>query len=141
MTQGRGTLAVYSETEARLYFWVARCGRCSGRPMISGPVEAHSGGQILTVPVTCRACGSPELVRFDAGGFVWREPNQICFRLPQESWDAPPLPINPTEDPSRVIDVADWLTLEAMIRDRVRQAAEQADTMADRTAVRQWQIL
>ncbi len=53
----------------------------------------------------------------------------------------PGLPINPTEKPSRLIDVAGWLTLDTLLGEKARQAAGRAENAASRAPVRQWQLL
>ncbi len=135
-----GTLTVRSFTEAQLYIWVTRCGQCGNGPLVpeigraDGPQAAPTA-----VPVVCRSCGAASELRFDGdwaagSGEVSLATLDLCL-VP------PGLPINPTDEPSRVIDVAGWLTLESMLAEKARQAAGGADNAADRVVVRQWQLL
>jgi len=94
------------------------------------------------VETTCRTCRGRRRLPFDC--------RRIQEALPAaaDGWaaalrscpGAAPLPVNSAEEPSRVIDVAGWLTLYAMAQEAIRQAADDARSPADRTLLRAMRI-
>jgi len=68
-------------------------------------------------------------------------PQLARFVTLEESLVPPAAPVNPMEDPSQAIDVAGWLTLEAMLGEKARQIRAWATETADRGAAREWELL
>ncbi|UCE62352.1 MAG: hypothetical protein JSU63_11685 [Phycisphaerales bacterium] len=117
-------LVAHSPTEACLFLLVTPCSLCH-----KGPVEdlhAHTvndrdAGAIVTVEGTCSACGGR---------------NTHSFRLAQNGpsdEEVDPPQVNRTDSPSRIIDVAQWLTLFRMMR-------EEAGKESDKVQARQLEI-
>lgn len=140
VTMSAEPLVVHSLTEASLYLMLARCRDC-GDSVIPESVPTGpdpSGG--LTVPVVCRSCGREDSVSFDISGM---DPAEAAVGLAgwsalAEAGQAPP--VNPTDSPSQVIDVAGWLNLHTMLSATARSKMEQATSSADRMVARQLQI-
>jgi hypothetical protein len=110
-----GSLSIHSLTEGYLYLLVTPCAACGGPLQPEDPGQFSSGKvESLAVPVVCRRCGVRTEVRFDVAD------------LPDE--------------PSRVIDVAGWLTLYTLITEKARGVAEQVQTAPQRTTLRQLQM-
>ena len=107
-------LTAHSHAEIHLFCRATPCPAC-GR----GPLEAQDPSQecrqtvehTATVRVLCQACG---------------EPSEFSFGLPP---DPPSDPageleiINPTEEPSRIIDVSQWITLYAVLHEESARAS------------------
>ncbi|MHC4295412.1 MAG: hypothetical protein ACYSTL_07485, partial [Planctomycetota bacterium] len=96
-------LQAHSFTEARYYLTVTACGACGKGPWAIASTEQSSQEiPIVSVQGRCEQCGSEETFRFicenDAPGCI-SEIDQI----------------NPTKDPSRIIDVGQWLSLFYML--------------------------
>jgi hypothetical protein len=112
-------LAAHSLAEAYLYLMATPCGECGKGPLEGGDARSEEEDQstvLLTLRVTCGACGKCK---------------DMTFRIPAETaraGDDAPTTINPGERPSRIIDVAQWITLfraitEAANRETDRQEA------------------
>jgi hypothetical protein len=134
---------IHSFAEAYLYVCVTPCRSCgTGRLVTDTAGLQHDGDQrVLTVPVTCRACGRSAVFQFDTGRLGPGESTLEGFAelgAPAGSQTVPA--INPTERPSRVIDVAGWLTLFAMLQDEARPSEDETRTARDRATVRRLQI-
>jgi hypothetical protein len=133
-------LIVHSLAEASLYLMLARCPACAGALVPSTTPARPEQDKRLDVPVICRDCGHVGSVRFNldrvdpaeaaAGWEAWAAKAQ--------AGQAPP--INASGRPSRVLDLADWLTLHGMLSANARAKAEQARSSADRLMTRQMQI-
>lgn len=110
------TLTAHSHTEIRLFCRATPCPVC-GR----GPLELLDPSQecrqtvehTARVRVMCKVC---------------REPSEFSFRLPPD----PPSDsggeleiINPTEEPSRIIDVSQWITLYAVLHEESARTSAQ----------------
>lgn len=136
-------LAIHSLTEAQLVVWAKRCGRCGNGPLApeTGAIEPSAAGPILALPVTCRSCGEVTVLRFAGIDPKAGDPRLARFVTLEESPVPPAPPVNPTGEPSRAIDVAGWLTLEAMLGEKARQLRAWASGTADRGAAREWELL
>lgn len=108
-------LPVHSLGEAHLYVSVTPCPGCAGAWRTN---RAHREDDLMVVEVECAACLSGHTFRFE---------------LIEGQWPAEDATdrgrINPSPEPSRVIDAAQWLTLFQVILDA-------AGKSADREAVR-----
>ncbi|UCF34677.1 MAG: hypothetical protein JSV78_05105 [Phycisphaerales bacterium] len=95
-------LAAHSLAEAYLYLMATPCGVC-GRGPLEGtdpyPEKRDESEVLLNLKVTCASCGHHQ---------------NSTFRIPADaastSTDAPPV-VNQSDEPSRIIDVAQWITL------------------------------
>ena len=112
---------IHSVAEAYLLLMVTPCGACGKGPLQAAnheelDLDGTPGRKVLA---RCQACGNEETFEFDLG--------QID---PAEAADVSGLPrINPTDQPSRAIDLAQWLTLFEAI---VRAADQQSDPAESR---------
>ncbi len=139
MSAHGSALAIHSLAEARLYLKVTPCRACRGGPLIPDPqAAAHDPDQqVLNVPVSCRACGKRQEILFDTSGVEVRESiPAACGELLAPADRPTPAPINPTDEPSRIIDVAGWFTLHTVIAEAARTAGADARTLASRAAKR-----
>lgn len=133
-------LEARSLTEAQLFLWVKRCGQCGSGPLAPGIGAIRAADAVLVLPATCRACRVASDLHFAAG--LAAPGAQEVRLLTLDQCDMPPgLPIDPTEKPSRLIDVAGWLTLDTLLSEKARQVAGRAENAAGRAPVRQWQLL
>ncbi|UCD29637.1 MAG: hypothetical protein JSV03_03920 [Planctomycetota bacterium] len=130
MSQPSQTLPVHSLIEAGLYLRVRPCAACGDGPLVADDVGINHDADrhILAVPTVCRACNQQAEFAFDTAGIELHE-SPVVFL----SNIAPGAPINHTDEPSRIIDVADWLTLYSIIETEAR-------TVADRMESRQLHI-
>ena len=99
-------LRAHSLAEAYLYVMVSPCESCGGGPLYGGEargVESGDGSWSTTLPATCGACGATTSTAF-----------QLANR-PEEQASDDSACVNPTDEPSRIIDVGQWLTLFRMI--------------------------
>lgn len=109
-------LEAHSFNEIRYFLMACPCPRC-GR----GPMEIEEGflpdpaQNPMPVPVRCKACRQGRLFQVR------------CEFAPD---DADPLAINPGQSPSRIIDLAQWLSLFYLL-------VESASAEPSRPAVRQ----
>ncbi len=113
----------HSLTEACLYLKATPCGSCGRGPLAASQpcVTARPGGTTLaTFETTCDACQAVATVTLG------------LHEAAQASNDET-TSINPTDQPSELIDVAGWLTLYRMIH-------EDAAREADRTQARRLDI-
>ena len=111
----------HSLTEVRLYLMVTPCPSCSQGPLrFSQARTIHDEAAGLTAAIDA-ICGGCEAA------------TSFTFQLPRGSAagvdDGIP-EINPTDEPSRIIDIAHWLTL-------FRMGAEEAGHEPDKTQARE----
>lgn len=141
MCSGETRLPVHTLTEARLYLKVTPCGHCGAGPFVYRISDTRVYGSTMKIPARCRHCGQMTTFNFDTSEIEGRGP---LFARLDELREPTHLPaaqvINPTREPSRVIDVAGWLTLHMAISEKARAMAVEAETMAQRGAVRRLQI-
>ncbi len=122
MTELNPVLEARSPLEAYLYTRVARCARCDGGPLRGTGRIVTAGAEGYAVDLVCGGCGGHSLLRFTLplGSNFGEWPGDLVEALRMAPGD-PLLPDVPRL--SRIIDVADWITLHAMII-REAQAAE-----------------
>jgi hypothetical protein len=99
-------LVAHSVAEARLYLMVTPCASCQKGPLRDAD-EQKSGERcsaaVLSIRAKCDACQAI---------------TTTVFALPDDDSADPgdgTLSVNPTDEPSRIIDVAQWLTLFRML--------------------------
>jgi hypothetical protein len=114
-------LVAHSLAEAYLYILATSCASCGCGPLRGGEAElANDVGDAgaVSIAATCGSCQGLTRLRF-------RLPT------PPESIPAQQAPVvNPTDEPSRILDVAQWLTLFRML-------TETADHEASKSEARQ----
>ena len=92
-------LTAASLAEVETYLQVHPCPACQQGPWRAELPEAMSGvDPRLTVPARCLHCGREQALQF-------------VVRNPQIRPDDPTAPINPDPEPSRIVDLAQWLGL------------------------------
>lgn len=99
------TLPAHSLAEAFFYVMVARCPACNDGGLKAGNAQSLSstaGEVLLTIPTECSKCKST---------------TNLLFALPEAPSPAgnQPAAVNSTSDPSRIIDLAQWVTLAHVI--------------------------
>lgn len=110
-------LPAHTFEEVRYYLMVTACPQCG-----KGPWQMDQTGQVadmtgpLNVSARCEQCGQEKTFEF------------LCESLPAEREDEVGR-INPTDRTSRIVDLAQWLSLFYML-------AESAASKRDKTATR-----
>lgn len=106
-------LKAHSLAEANLYFQATACPRCASGPVASLHAEddtSDKSGAIRRTEVgLCASCGS-----------------ELCavFQIPPASEVADPTAINPTDEPSRIIDLGQWITLAHVHTERAAKSTD-----------------
>ncbi len=106
MSLSDASLVAHSRAEIHLYLQVTRCPSCGRGPLHgeeADPGVTSSSGRILEAAATCGLCQAV---------------TRWAFRLPGPSQPVPADQaevVNPTDEPSRMLDVAQWLTLFGMM--------------------------
>ena len=105
-------LVAHSLAEAYLYLMATPCAGCGQGPLRGG--EARPSGDVddratVVVDVTCDACQSASALSFRLPGGL----------DPDNAQDPPD--INPTEEPSRILDVGQWLVLFRLLVEEAGQ--------------------
>ncbi len=98
-------LVAHSLAEAYLYLMATPCGACGKGPLEGSDahsIDSDQGSASVAIPAACGACGERVDIRFALTEGLGADPN------------GPPI-VNPTDEPSRIIDVAQWVTLFRMI--------------------------
>ena len=109
-------LRARTSNEARFYMMVTPCTAC-GKPWVLKSAQQPGAG-VLDVTTRCRACESE-------GAFTF----EIEHETPLSGSASET--INPTEHPSGIIDLAQWLSLFYLLLER---AATEEDRVASRQA-------
>lgn len=132
-------LPIHSLIEAYMYLAIAHCNACASGLLVpdESPVRCDADRQILSTQVICKACGRENSISFDTRriGLSDTLPRDVGSMRPPDDPDAP-WHINPTEDPSEIVDVAGWLTLYAVVTDDAESLGLDAQTSAERTEIR-----
>lgn len=113
-------LAAHSLAEAYLYLMATPCGAC-GRGPLKGSDPRTMGPStrrvVVNVSVTCGSCGQESTVDFELpGGLTTAESGQAAI-------------VNPSGEPSRIIDVGQWILLFRMI---IETASKETDKVLAR---------
>ena len=113
-----GALVAHSLAEAYLYLMATPCASCDKGPLSGSearPVAGPGEAMIVSITATCRACGTV---------------HELSFELPEgtgtDESGAPPT-VNPTEEPSRIIDVARWITLFRVITEAAGRESDKSE--------------
>lgn len=112
-------LSAHSILEARLYMMLQSCAACQTGPpeVINEQLEEEHIDGVVRFDCTCKGCGRSSAARFCIDS-RWLAPSE------------PPL-INAAEEPSKLLDVSQWLTLYHTLRSRSEESP-------DRIAMRRW---
>ena len=104
--------SAHSILEAHLYVGLQVCPECDAGPLeVAGrSTEEHHIDDIIRLDCACPQCGEKAAYRF-----------RIDSRWAVAS--EPPL-INPTDEPSKLIDIAQWLTLYHTVLARSKEAPD-----------------
>ena len=109
----------HSLAEAYLYLMATPCRACGKGPLWGGAargVAAAEGGWIMRIPATCGACQAASEHAFR----LLRRPD------PREGEHIAAV-VNPTDEPSRLIDVAQWITLFRMITEAAARETDKIE--------------
>ena len=113
-------LFAHSLMEARLYLMVTPCPSCRQGPLSDPKPHAvceEGARSVVAIDAACAACHAAITTTFQLpGGITVNDEDG-------------PVPINLTDDPSRIIDVAQWLTLFRIVSE---QAARESDKIQAR---------
>jgi len=119
MSDPADPLPIHSLAEARLYLRIKPCSACGDGPLIADPagVQYHADEHLLSVPATCKACSQNNATGFDTAQI------ETCD-LTNSNWEEIPAGqiINATDNPSRIIDIAGWLTLFTLLETEANSA-------------------
>jgi len=143
MRQVTTPLPAHSLAEIMLSLKVTACAHCGRGPLRARTRRVtwdHHAGH-LAIEVVCRSCRSVDTFLFAPVHIDPPDPAVIRRLLATQADAAAAGPINPTDEPSALIDVAGWLTLHSLLIDEARTAAVHARTRADRQRIRHLQIL
>ncbi len=133
-------LVVHSLTEASLYLALVPCGACGAPVMPQMGEEGADDAGALIVPVVCHACSHADIVRFDLRLVDAQERAGGMAALVVSAEAGAALPISSWEAPSRIIDVAGWLTLYTRLSDAALRRADTSAFHPDGKLTRQLQI-
>jgi len=118
-------LPVHSVAEAHLYLMATACDACGRGPLAAADIRHSRLGEapLLHLEAACKACGHTRTFVFDISD------------CPSDDAEASGRPseqtrINPTDEPSRIIDVVQWLTLFRII---VEAASKEPDRIEARS--------
>ncbi|MCK4660149.1 MAG: hypothetical protein KAV82_11560 [Phycisphaerae bacterium] len=117
------SLQAHSVAEAHLYLMVTPCKLCGGgrTECVGSRSEASDEQLLLILQTRCEGCGFDSEFRFHL-------PESVS-PASEDGGELSPARINPTAEPSRIIDVAQWLTLFRVISEA---AAAEADAVESR---------
>ncbi len=105
------SVPVHSVQEEYFYLMVRRCA-CGGPWTSTGQTVERSGDRIVHhVSVRCAACGQERAVRFALEAPARRDPTPVRE-------------INPTAEPSRALDAAEWMDLARFYLERIERLEE-----------------
>lgn len=98
-------LVAHSLAEAYLYLMATPCAACEKGPLKGSDAQrvGHGADLVVRMNVTCSGCGAA---------------TALAFRLPQDLGTddhGGTTVVNPTDDPSCIVDVAQWVTLSRVI--------------------------
>jgi len=113
-------LQAYSEAERHFYLMVRRCKRCGSGPfeLVGRGEDPQLGDQIDAWQVRCRRCGAEEQIHFDRRALLV-EPSGQSESLPV---------VNPSDQPSKLLDLAQWLALFHSIIESASKTQDKAES-------------
>lgn len=115
-------LIAHSLAEAYLYLMATPCAQCGKGPLKGADARRlteNDGPSVTDVAIraTCKVCGLSSDFQFN-----------LAQRVDAENVDAPPV-VNVSDAPSKIIDVAQWITLFRVL---TQAAASQGDKQETR---------
>ncbi|HOW72476.1 MAG TPA: hypothetical protein PKY77_17900 [Phycisphaerae bacterium] len=143
MDADRCELILHSFAEAYLYLLLNRCAGCVEGTLVMDWTRVTQDPErgMVSAVFACRACGQAGLFRLDARLVDAESIRPGDFAAWEKPGSQPVVPpVNPTDEASRVIDVAGWLTLFGVLSEKAREIARQATKVRERAVVRQLQI-
>lgn len=143
MSTSGPALPVHSLTEARLYLKITACANCGAGPpgIIESATRYDPARHVVGVTTACGRCGAQSQVTFDVTRVERYGPVLGMLGELQEPARQPAAPvINPTRNPSEIIDIPGWLALHAAIAESARLAAARSTSLVHRAAVRRTRI-
>lgn len=121
-------LVAHSLAEAYLYLMATPCARCGRGPLKgtdaesagthSSPTAQHSAcgkGAIATLTATCTACQAAATLRFQL-------PGEVTTVVQGEA-----AVVNPTDEPSRIVDVGQWIMLFRIITESASKETDKVE--------------
>lgn len=111
-------LAAHSVAEAHLYLMATPCDACSKGPLQADqPLAAAlpADEPVLSLDVRCGSCGRHRTYRFHIPPDATIAPNATLFE------------VNPTPEPSRILDVGQWLMLHLLHVEAARQESNKQE--------------
>lgn len=113
-------LRAHSLAELYLYLMVTPCPNCGRGPLAGDPAKSAAGGPVgrLSVASICKSCKHAFDLEFDL-------PTDAVSQADVSSPAANAI-INPTSEPSAIIDVAGWITLFRTITQAAADTADKA---------------
>jgi len=110
-------LLAHSLAEACLYIMATPCPSCGRGPLRDGepgPIEDAAPGFTVSVPATCGSCQAVTRLRFQ-------------LPAPPQAVPAYQVPVvNPTNEPSQIVDLAQWITLFRMMTENAGKEEDKA---------------
>ncbi len=101
------SLDAHSLAEAHLFLAVTPCRRCGGGPLTCDETERPDPeGDPRRIAMSARCAACPQIARF-----TFTLPEGTTAEAPDDLYAA----INPGDEPSRIIDVGQWITLFRVI--------------------------
>lgn len=114
-------LPAHSLAEAFFYLMVTPCARCGAGPVHGGDARPDPSGESLqlTIPARCGHCGQEQEYRFTVPGEL--------VQLQMQRDGRAPIRTNPTDSPSEIIDVAQWIVLFRMITEAAAKEKDKVE--------------
>ncbi len=121
MSSGDDPLPIHSLAEAYLYLMITPCAACGKGERVADDTRARhdADARVLTVPTVCKTCKESRDIAFDT-----RQVEPEGFKAVSPSTVAA---INPTQEPSKIIDVGGWITLATVFADAAKKAGSPAE--------------
>ncbi len=140
----KDALVAHSLAEAYLYLMATPCGSCGKGPLRGSGGEWHAGARVDASARSttlsserppaaegARSPGDEWIVSVTASCDACQAADTHLFRLPEGpgsyAFDEWPV-VNPTDEPSRIIDVAQWITLFRMLTEAGDRETEKTKT-------------
>jgi hypothetical protein len=114
-------LPAHSLAEAYFYLMATPCVRCGAGPLHGGDARPDVSGDRLrlTIPVRCGRCGHQQEYQFTISGDLAQLQAQREERVPWRT--------NPTDSPSEIIDVAQWIILFRVITEAAAKEKDKVE--------------
>jgi len=114
-------LRAHTSNELHYYLMVTPCAHCGRGPLVPEMADLPVAGSEATVRARCKRCGFEAALRF-----------RWDHDVPADADDADC--INPSREPSRIVDLGQWVSLYYLFSDSAASAGSPVDA---RTSARQ----